>query len=93
MKITAKVNIYEKDSLKGFASLNIEDKIVIKNLRIVEGDNGLFVAYPSTKNAKEDKWYEDVYPLTSEVRETIQNIVLEEYEKVNKKSKKSKNEV
>lgn len=84
MKITSKVNVYEKGTLKGFASLNIDDKLIIKNLRIVEGDKGLFVAYPSTHNEKEDKWFEDVYPLTSEVRENIQKIVLDEYAKVNK---------
>ena len=84
MTIKAKVNVYEKDTLKGFASLNIDDKIIIKNLRIVEGDNGLFVAYPSTKNEKENKWYEDVYPLNKDVRDNIQTIVLEEYEKQRK---------
>lgn len=86
MKITTKINLYEKDSLKGFASLNIEDKIIIKNLRIVEGNKGLFVAYPSTYNEKENKYFEDVYPLSKEVRDNIQKIVLDEYEKVKNKS-------
>ena len=78
------MRLYEKETLKGFASLNVDDKLIIKNLRIVEGDNGLFVAYPSTKNEKENKWYEDVYPLNKDVRENIQKIVLDEYEKQRK---------
>lgn len=91
MKISARVNIYEKDNLKGFASINIDDKIIIKNLRIIDGGKGLFVAYPSTYSEKDQKYYEDVHPKTLEIREKIQKIVLEEYEKV--KAKSSDNEI
>ena len=89
MKITAKVNIYEKDSLKGFASINLDDKFIVKDLRIVEGDKGMFVAYPSQKSEKDNKYYERCYPMTKEVRDKIQEIVLEEYEK----QKNTSNEV
>ena len=82
MKISAKVNVYEKDSLRGFASINLDDKFIVKDLRIVEGDKGMFVAYPSQKSEKDGKYYERCYPMTKEVRDKIQEIVLEEYNKV-----------
>lgn len=88
MKIKVTVNVYENKKTKGFASLELDEKIVIKNLRIVDGDKGLFVAYPSHYSEKDNKYYEDVYPLNAETRETIQNKVLEEYEKASKKSSK-----
>lgn len=86
MKIKAKVNVYENKKTKGFASLELDEKIVIKNLRIVDGDKGLFVAYPSHYSEKDNKYFEDVYPLDKDTRETIQKIVLDEYDKQVKKT-------
>lgn len=91
MKITAKVNVYEKDNLKGFASINLDDKFIVKDLRIIDSEKGLFVAYPSQKSEKDNKYYERCYPMTKEVRDKIQEIVLAEYNNV--KDKDSNNEV
>lgn len=74
-----------ESSLVGFASITLDDEIVIKGLRIIEGKNGLFVAYPSTYSEKDETYYDDVFPISKECREYIETEVLDAYfDKVNK---------
>ncbi|NDO20146.1 SpoVG family protein [Lachnospiraceae bacterium MD329] len=79
MELKASVNLYTKPgSLKGFASLSIDDAFVIRNLSVRESENGLFVSMPSQKVGGE---YKDIcYPITKELREEINKVVLEEYQ-------------
>jgi stage V sporulation protein G len=73
-----KVTKYESDSLKGFASITIDNEIVLTGMQIREGKNGLFISMPSRKVKNE---YRDIYfPITRDAREQIQNAVLSEYE-------------
>ncbi len=63
---------------KALASVSINDMFAVKNLRIIEGKNGLFVSMPSVKNSKGE--YEDLFiPITKESRELLQNAVLNAY--------------
>lgn len=65
---------------KAFASITIDEVFVIHDLRIIEGQNGLFVAMPSRKTAEGE--YKDIaHPITTEAREMIQTAVLEAYNK------------
>lgn len=64
--------------LKAFADLLIGDSVVIKGLRVVEGNNGEFVSFPR-KVGKDGKWYETVSPMTPEIRSAISKIVLQRY--------------
>lgn len=79
MNIT-KVNIrqVEMNKVKAIASITIDDEFVVHDLRVVEGEKGLFVAMPSRKLPSGD--FRDVaHPINSETREKIQSAVIAEY--------------
>ncbi len=71
----------KESKIKATASIVIDGAIMIHDLRVVEGSNGLFVAMPSRKTT--DGNYRDIaHPITAEAREVIQNKVLAEYQKL-----------
>jgi stage V sporulation protein G len=63
---------------KAFCDLSVLDSFVIKGLRVVEGEKGLFVSMPQ-EAGKDGKWYNTVIPLNREVRDEIERLVLEAY--------------
>ena len=83
MKITS-VNVRkvekEDSNLRAFVNITIDDALAVKDLRIIDGNNGLFVAMPSRKNRNNEN--EDVaHPLNAETREMFEKAVFAEYEK------------
>ena len=83
MKVTS-VNVKkiekENSRMKGIAEILLDDMIAIHDIRIISGDNGLFVAMPSRKTAAGD--YRDiVHPISPEGREMIEKAILAEYNK------------
>ena len=83
MKITS-VNVrkIEKEGsrMKGIASVLLDDSFAVHDIRIIEGDNGLFIAMPSRKTAAGG--YRDIaHPINTQTRDRIQSFVLEAYEK------------
>ena len=83
MKITSvNVRITEKENnkMKGLASVLIDNCFAIHDIRIIEGENGLFVAMPSRKAATGG--YRDIaHPISSECRKMFEDAILEEYNK------------
>ena len=67
-----------KSSTKAFCDLSVLDSIVIKGLRVVEGEKGLFVSMPR-EEGKDGKWYNTVIPLKREIKDEIERLVLEAY--------------
>jgi stage V sporulation protein G len=66
------------NKVKAIASITIDDEFVVHDLRVVEGEKGLFVAMPSRKLPSGD--FRDVaHPINSETREKIQSAVIAEY--------------
>ena len=65
-------------SVKAYADISVADSLLIKGVRIVEGKDGLFVAMPQ-ESGKDGKWYNTVIPMSREIREEIEKIVLEAY--------------
>ena len=80
LKLTVRVTIIENGGkVKGYASVNIGDAFAVKNIRIIEGNKGLFVAMPSIKNHKGE--YEDIFfPVSSESRAALNDAVITAYE-------------
>ena len=83
MKITS-VNVrkIEKEGsrMKGIASVLLDDSFAVHDIRIIEGDNGLFIAMPSRKTATGG--YRDIaHPINPEVRAMFEETILEAYEK------------
>lgn len=65
---------------KGLAQVVLNDQLVIRGLRIMEGLNGLFVSYPIDPFYKGDDLRSIVNPITRQLREHIENCVLEKYQ-------------
>ena len=63
---------------KAFCDLSVSDSLVIKGLRVVEGEKGLFVSMPR-EEGRDGKWYNTVIPLKREVKDEIEKLVLEAY--------------
>ncbi len=81
MKITSvKVRKIEKENsrMKGMASVVIDDCFAVKDIRIIEGEKGLFIAMPSRKYPNGE--YRDVaHPINSDTRKMFEDAILEEY--------------
>ena len=76
-----RINLFERDNLRGFASCKVADVMYVNSLRIVDGKDGLFVAFPSRK--KKDGKYKDIYFTSSkELKDQLSDVILAEYEKV-----------
>ena len=67
-----------ESKLKAFVDITIGD-FIIKGLRIVQGQKGLFLAMPQEK-AKDGKWYNTFYPRTKETRQNLTEVVLTAYQ-------------
>lgn len=80
MRITeVKVFPVNEDRLKAYASITIEDVFVVRDLKVIQGPSGLFVAMPSKK--RRDGQFRDIaHPLNQETREMIEDAVFEAYE-------------
>ncbi|MFA5007696.1 MAG: SpoVG family protein [Candidatus Omnitrophota bacterium] len=66
-------------AIKAICDISISGQLVVKGFKIIEGKNGLFVGLPQDKG-KNGKWYDNVFPLSPEVRETISKTVLSAYQ-------------
>ena len=65
--------------LRAVASITFDDEFVVHDIKVIEGEKGLFIAMPSRKAA--DGEYRDVaHPINSETRDRIQKIIMEKYE-------------
>lgn len=83
MKITS-VNVRkinkESSRMKGIASVLIDDSFAVHDIRIIEGDNGLFIAMPSRKTATGG--YRDIaHPINPQVRTMFEEAIFDAYEK------------
>lgn len=72
--------ITKEGKMRAIVSITIDDEFVIHDIKVIEGEKGLFIAMPSKKAA--DGEYRDIaHPINSSTRESIQRIILENYEK------------
>ena len=80
MQITdVRIRKVEKEGkMKAVVSITIENEFVVHDIKVIEGDKGLFIAMPSRKAS--DGEYRDIeHPINSATREQIQNMILEKY--------------
>lgn len=84
VKITCKP--YNGNSkTKSFVDLALDDTLIIKGLTLVEGKNGLFLSFPSTKG-KDGKYYNSVYSLDKEWTQLLQDACIKKYNDCNQSS-------
>ena len=81
MKITAvRIRKVEKEGkMRAVVSITIDDEFVVHDIKVIEGEKGLFIAMPSRRAA--DGEYRDIaHPINSQTRDNIQQIILEKYQ-------------
>ena len=71
----------KEGNMKALASVTFDGEIVIHDIKIIEGENGLFIAMPSRKTP-EGEFRDIAHPISREAREVLQKAIFEEYEKV-----------
>jgi stage V sporulation protein G len=81
MKITeVKVFPVNEERLKAYVTLTLDDCFVVRDLKIIKGNEGLFVAMPSKK--RKDGQFKDIaHPLNQETRSMIEQAIFDEYER------------
>ena len=82
MEITdVRVRKVAKDGkMKAVVSITFDNEFVVHDIKVIEGEKGLFIAMPSKKSA--DGEYRDIaHPINSDTRKEIQTMILEAYEK------------
>ena len=78
--VTVKKIDKENSRMKGIASVLLDDAFVVYDIRIIEGDNGLFIAMPSRQTSAGG--YKDIaHPINTETRQMFEKAILEAYEK------------
>ncbi len=79
MEITEiRVTLRDEDRLKGFANVTFDGAFVVRGMKIIEGNDGLFVSMPSRKRS--NGTYQDIaHPINRETRELIEESVLKAY--------------
>ena len=81
MQITdVRIRKVEKEGkMKAVVSITIDEEFVVHDIKVIEGEKGLFIAMPSRKAA--DGEYRDVaHPINSDTRHRIQRMILEKYQ-------------
>ncbi len=66
--------------IRGLANVVLNDQFMVRGLRVMEGENGLYVGYPNDPFYKGESFRSIVTPITKPLREHIENCVLEKYQ-------------
>ncbi|MCI7106080.1 MAG: septation regulator SpoVG [Lachnobacterium sp.] len=83
MQITdIRIRKVDKDGkMKAVVSITIDDAFVVHDIKIIEGEKGLFIAMPSRK-ASDGEYRDIAHPINSGTREKIQKMILDKYDEV-----------
>jgi stage V sporulation protein G len=73
--------IDKEGKMKAVVSITIDDEFVIHDIKVIEGEKGMFIAMPSRK-ATDGEYRDIAHPINSGTRGTIQNLILKKYEEV-----------
>ena len=66
--------------MKAIVSITLDDEFVVHDIKVIEGEKGLFIAMPSRKTTTGE--YKDIaHPINSQTREQIQEMILNEYQR------------
>ena len=70
--------IAKEGKMKAIVSITLDDEFVVHDIKVIEGEKGLFIAMPS-KRATDGEYRDIAHPINSQTRETIQQIILDKY--------------
>lgn len=85
MEITdVKVFPVDEDKLKAYVTITLDNCFVVRDLKVINGSNGLFIAMPAKR--RKDGTYKDIaHPLNADTRERMEQVILSEYDKAMKR--------
>lgn len=72
--------VTDEGKMKAIVSITFDEEFVVHDIKIIDGQNGLFIAMPSHK-VNEGDFRDIAHPILSETREKIKNAIFQEYEK------------
>ena len=72
--------ITKEGKMRAVVSITIDDEFVIHDIKVIEGDKGMFIAMPS-KKAMDGEYRDIAHPINSSTRDSIQKIILDAYDK------------
>ncbi len=73
--------VEKEGKMRAVVSITIDDEFVVHDIKIIEGEKGLFIAMPSRKAA--DGEYRDIaHPINSQTRDSMQRMILEKYQEI-----------
>ncbi len=72
--------VNNNDKLKAVASITIDDELVVHDIKVINGKDGYFLSMPSRKT-DDGKFKDIVHPIKTEVRESLKEQIMAEYEK------------
>lgn len=72
--------IAKEGKMKAIVSITLDDEFVVHDIKVIEGEMGLFIAMPS-KKATDGEYRDIAHPINSSTRERIQSTILENYKK------------
>ncbi|MBR2560763.1 MAG: septation regulator SpoVG [Eubacterium sp.] len=73
--------VTKEGKMKAVVSITLDNEFVVHDIKVIEGEKGLFIAMPSRKMT--DGEYRDIaHPINSQTRDRIQNIILEKFDEV-----------
>lgn len=73
--------VTKEGKMRAVVSITIDDVFVVHDIKVIEGEKGLFIAMPSRK-ASDGEYRDIAHPINSETRDTIQNLILEKYQEI-----------
>lgn len=72
--------ITKEGKMKAIVSITLDDEFVVHDIKVIDGEKGLFIAMPS-KKASDGEFRDIAHPINSTARAQIQDIILDAYEK------------
>lgn len=72
--------ITKEGKMKAIVSITLDDEFVVHDIKVIEGEKGLFIAMPS-KRGSDGEYRDTAHPINSSTRENIQKIILDSYAK------------
>ncbi len=73
--------VTKEGKMKAVVSITIDEEFVVHDIKIIEGEKGLFIAMPSRK-ASDGEYRDIAHPINSDTRERIQSLILKKFEEV-----------
>lgn len=72
-------SVEKEGKMKAVVSITIDDEFVVHDIKIIEGEKGLFIAMPSRK-ASDGEYRDIAHPINTSTRERLQSMILDKYQ-------------